>query len=364
MIHASQFSAGVLPYRIREMKTPTGSARIDVPADHRYRRSSTFTRLSNPASVSSGGSASSSIFIEVSTTSICIELAASTPSSLRLAALSMFDPSSFSPTIRFSLSLFASPSPSPSPALLTRWLHRPCRTLNLSPRNSLILSTVPTSAFAASRSVPSKRSLLFSLWLSLLLHGLFHGIPAPEFCPWSRANRPRTRSRSSDNNCHHSDITHTRRICCHRLRAVTRGVTVWELLSVPPRCLPLRRRRPRYEESPARTGPIRDALHLILLVSLFPLVLSPASNYFHSHSPLCNFFFLFVFFFFLFLFLGFQLLKLFDVSESPKKKARKYENCRWFDKDNLSLTIYTLNGAIDLITLMLAIFVYVTVTLA
>lgn len=105
----------------------------------------------------SRGSASSSIFIEVSTTSICIELAASTPSSLRLAALSTFDPSSFSSTIRFSLSTsvilsisFSFPPPLSlslyfSLSLLTRWLRRPCRTLNLSPRNSLILSTVPTS---------------------------------------------------------------------------------------------------------------------------------------------------------------------------------------------------------------------------
>ena len=49
----------------------------------------------------------------------------------------------------------------------------------------------------------------------------------------------------------------------NRLHVVTRGVTVWELLSVPPRCLPLRRRRPRSSESRLRIGSIRDAPRLV-----------------------------------------------------------------------------------------------------
>lgn len=60
--------------------------------------------------------------------------------SLQLFA-SLFPPALFSLSLSPSLPL----SLSFSLSLLTRWLRRPCRTLNLSPRNSLILSTVPTS---------------------------------------------------------------------------------------------------------------------------------------------------------------------------------------------------------------------------
>lgn len=91
---------------------------------------------------------SAAIFIRAfypCTTSICIELAASTPSSLRLAALSTFDPSSFSPT-------FASLSLSQSEALLSLAGYTVVAPALSHPksRNSLILSTVqgpfPTSA--------------------------------------------------------------------------------------------------------------------------------------------------------------------------------------------------------------------------
>lgn len=104
-------------------------------------------------------------------TSICIELAASTPSSLRLAALSTFDPSSFS-DIRLSLSLFlflreALFSLSLSRALVTRWLRRPCRTLNLSlsPRNSLILSTEPLQG-----PFPSERAFCLSFREGIIIY--------------------------------------------------------------------------------------------------------------------------------------------------------------------------------------------------
>lgn len=106
---------------------------------------------------------SAAIFIRAfypCTTSICIELAASTPSSLRLAALSTFDPSSFSPT-------FASLSLSQSEALLSLAGYTVVAPALSHPksRNSLILSTVqgpfPTSA-------PPSLSLALPLFACLL----------------------------------------------------------------------------------------------------------------------------------------------------------------------------------------------------
>lgn len=85
----------------------------------------------------------------------------------RLAALSTFDPSSFSPTLQhsphsLSLSLSNREALFRSLSLVTRWLRRPCRTLNLSPRNSLILSTVPDFKV---RFQASALSSSFSLYL-------------------------------------------------------------------------------------------------------------------------------------------------------------------------------------------------------
>lgn len=97
-------------------------------------------------------------------TSICIELAASTPSSLRLAALSTFDPSSFS-DIRLSLSLFLFLREALSPLSLS--LARAGYTVvapALSHPKSLSLSSKFFNPFdrTTSRSV-SKRARLLSL---------------------------------------------------------------------------------------------------------------------------------------------------------------------------------------------------------
>lgn len=151
-------------------------------------------------------------------TSICIELAASTPSSLRLAALSTFDPSSFS-DIRLSLSLSFSSfarlsllSLSLSRALVTRWLRRPCRTLNLSlsPRNSLILSTEPLQG-----PFPSERAFCLSiregiLFIYLFIFTLFVYFSSSFVSPGSTlypiprplCHESATMETRSSNNCH------------------------------------------------------------------------------------------------------------------------------------------------------------------
>lgn len=81
-------------------------------------------------------------------------------------------------------------------------------------------------------------------------------------------HRSTTMKSRSSNNCHRWHNTVNKLI--NRLHVVTRGVTVWELLSVPPRCLPLRRRRPRSSESRLRIGSIRDlAPRLVSFPSFF-----------------------------------------------------------------------------------------------
>lgn len=139
-------------------KNTTVSRRCRI---HRCRRSSTFTRLSNRDIEQGEREQRISELVDfhrgiynVDLHRACgvdsVELTAGSTEYVRPIEL-LFNYSLLSFHRRYSLYLSLPPSPSLSLSLsfslslLTRWLRRPCRTLNLSPRNSLILSTVPTS---------------------------------------------------------------------------------------------------------------------------------------------------------------------------------------------------------------------------